>query len=96
MSGTGKPFGTCARVAGSFVSVASPAASLGGNRHYSPSAMCGRSTPICHHWEVVKSDKRKAGQGGSVKPHTMSYREAMRSPPTVSLVDFKCSRQFLS
>ena len=82
-------FGTYARVAGSFVSVASPAASLGGNRHYSPSSLCGRSTPTCHHWEVVKSDKRKAGQGGSVKPHTMSYREALRTPATVSLTDFQ-------
>ena len=88
-------FGTCARVAGSLISVASPAASLGGNRHYSPSAVCGRSTPTCRHWEVVKLDKRKAGQGRSVKPHTASYREAMRSLPRVSLVDFKYSRQFL-
>ena len=82
-------FCTCACVAGSFVSVASPAASLGGNRHYSPSSLCGRSTPTCHRWEVVKSDKRKAGQGGSVKPHTMSYREALRTPATVSLTDFQ-------
>jgi hypothetical protein len=28
-------FGTCIRIAGSFVSVASPAVPLGGNRHYS-------------------------------------------------------------
>ena len=89
-------FGTCACVAGSFVSVASPAASLGGNRHYSPPTLCGRSTPTCHHWEVVKLDKRKAGQGGSVKPYTTSYCEAMRTPPKVSLIYFKCSRPLLT
>ena len=72
-------FGTCARVAGSFVSVASPAASLGGNRHYSPSTMCGRLTLTWHHWEVVKLDKRKAGQGGSVKPHCLTVRRCVRS-----------------
>ena len=51
-------------------------------------AVCRRLTPTCHHWEVVESGKRKAGQGGSVKPHTTSYCEAMRTPPKVSLVDF--------
>ena len=83
-------FGTCARVAGSLVSVASPAASLGGNRPYSPSTVCGRLTPTCHHWEVVKLDKRKAGQGRSARPLTT------RMPPRVSLVDFNCSRQSLT
>ena len=33
-------------------------------------AVCRRLTPTCHHWEVVKLGKRKAGQGGSAKPLT--------------------------
>ena len=93
VSGTGKPFGTCARVAGSFVSVASPAASLWGNRHYSPSAVCGRSTPTCRHWEAVKMDKRKAGQGGSAKSlparptSNADVESRARAPPTLNTID---------
>ena len=58
-----------------------------GNRHYSPSTVCGRLNPTCHHWEVVKLNKGKAGQGGSSGPLTVR---------TLSLVGFNCSRQSLT
>ena len=66
-----KAFCTCALATGSLVSVASPAVSLSGNCRHSLSTVCGKLTPTCHHWEVVKLDKRKVGHGGGAGPLTM-------------------------
>ena len=70
VSGAGKPLALALALLGRGQCGQSCCLLLVGNRHYSPSTVCGRSTPTCHHLEVVKSDKRKAGRGRSDKLFT--------------------------
>ena len=87
-------FGTCARVAGSLVSVASPAASLGATAIACRLPCVGGQPRLVTTWRLSSRTRGRRGRAGVSIP--LSYREAMRSPLTASLVDFKCGRHFLS